>query len=198
MVRTFMAKKMLARYSFMVTVFACGCLLSTFASTKDLIADCDSCHDGVKQDVPVISGISPFALEAMLLGYVDGSRVARTYDGQDMKTIVEGLSQDEFRTIIAHYSRLPFKTVKQTTDTALVNKGKAIHDALCERCHTEGGSVAEDDSGILAGQWKGFLITEMENYQNGTRLGDTTMIAVLKTLEATHLRALAEYYASQQ
>jgi sulfide dehydrogenase cytochrome subunit len=30
-------------------------------------------------------------------------------------------------------------------------KGKAIHACACDKCHTEGGSVVEDDAGILAG-----------------------------------------------
>lgn len=163
-----------------------------------LIESCNQCHDGQKKDVPVIEGISGFALEASMLAYIEGLRQARPYEGDDMEAIVKNLSEAEFKNVLTHYSSQAFKPVKQDFDAQLAAKGKAIHDSYCERCHTEGGSVAEDDSSILSGQWKGYLIEEMNNYKNGSRTGDKKMSEAMKPLSAEHIKALAEYYASQQ
>lgn len=173
-------------------------LVSLHVSAEGLIESCNHCHDGQKKDVPVIAGISSVALENSLLAYIEGLREARPFEGQDMKTIVQNLSEDDFKKIVEHYASLPFTPVKQTVDAPLAEKGKKIHDAYCERCHTEGGSVAEDDSSILAGQWKGYLLEEMKHYKAGSRTGDRKMSEVMKSLSEEHLKALSEYYASQQ
>lgn len=169
-----------------------------YAAADKLIESCNHCHDNVKPDIPVIDGVSAFALETSMLAYVDNSRIARPYEGEDMKTIMSELSEEDFKRVLEHYSSQAFTPIKQEFNPELADKGKAVHEAYCSRCHTEGGSLAEDDSGILAGQWKGYLIEEMKNYKNGTRLGDKKMIDTIKPLSDEHINALAEYYASQQ
>jgi len=168
------------------------------AAADDLIKSCNNCHNPAEQDVPVINGISEFALETSLLAYVEDLRVARPYKGDDMKSIMKKLSDAEFKKIIEHYPTQAFTPIKQTFSPELAEKGKVLHENYCSRCHTEGGSLADDDSGILAGQWKNYLIEEMSNYKNGSRLGDKKMSDAIKSLKDEHIQALAEYYASQQ
>jgi sulfide dehydrogenase cytochrome subunit len=170
-------------------------LPSVFAD--GLIESCNNCHDGVKQDIPVIKGTSAFALETSLLAYVENSRKARPHEGEDMKSIMKKLSETEFKKIIDHYPSQAFTPIKQAFNTELAAKGKILHESYCSRCHTEGGSLADDDSGILAGQWKNYLIDEMNNYKDGSRIGDKKMTEVMKSLSDEHIQALAEYYASQ-
>jgi len=181
----------------LVILFLLGAAVPAAQADK-LIESCNACHDGQNKDVPVISGISSFAFETAMLAYVDGSREARPFEGKDMKTVVENLTEAEFKKTIEHYSSQEFTPVKQDFDKALAEKGKKIHDAYCARCHTEGGSLADDDSSILAGQWKGYLIEEMQNYKDGTRTGDRKMSEAMQDLSDEHIQALAEYYASQQ
>ncbi len=183
--------------------FSAGLLLTTLSAPQELAADalidsCNHCHDGIKKDIPIIDGVSSYALEASMLAYIEGLRKARPYEGEDMKSIVQKLSEAEFKKLLQHYASQTFTPVKQPFDTQLAAKGKALHESYCERCHTEGGSLAEDDSGILAGQWKGYLIEEIMHYKNGTREGDKKMVSTIKTLSDEHIQALAEYYASQQ
>tara|TARA_R110001599_G_scaffold261541_1_gene461957 strand:+ start:13283 stop:13864 length:582 start_codon:yes stop_codon:yes gene_type:complete len=167
-------------------------------SADELIESCNSCHNPTKKNVPVINGFSAFALETSLLAYVDDFRVARTYEGEDMKSIMKELSDADFKKIIDHYPSQTFTPIKQAFNPELAKKGKVLHDSYCSRCHTEGGSLADDDSGILAGQWKAYIIEEMNNYKNGSRIGDKKMTEVSKSLSDEHIQALAEYYASQQ
>ncbi len=185
------------------TALVLSLIISSFvtiqpASAEALIKSCNHCHDGVKQDIPVIDGISAYALESSMLAYLDNSRVARPYEGADMKTILTSLSDADFKKLTEHYSSQTFTPIQQTFDAKLAETGKTIHESYCSRCHTEGGSLAEDDSSILAGQWKNYLIAEMKNYRNGTRIGDKKMIDAIKSLSDEHIQALAEYYASQQ
>jgi sulfide dehydrogenase cytochrome subunit len=167
-------------------------------AADDLIESCNSCHTPTEQGVPVINGISAFALETSLLAYVEDSRVARLYKNDDMKSIMTKLSDADFKKIIDHYPAQAFIPIKQAFNPELAAKGKVLHESYCSRCHTEGGSLADDDSSILAGQWKSYIIEEMKNYKDGSRIGDRKMTEVTKSLSDEHIQALAEYYASQQ
>ena len=39
----------------------------------------------------------------------------------------------------------------------------------CEKCHAEGGTSAEDDAGILKGQWRPYVEYTMADFMNGKR-----------------------------
>lgn len=193
-----MKDQLYSRFSNILSIIVISLISAQYTTADELIESCNQCHDGIKKDIPVIEGISSFALEQSLLAYVDGSREARPYDGMDMKSIVANLSEAEFKKIIDHYPSKKFTPIKQAFDAELASKGKALHESYCSRCHTEGGSLADDDSSILSGQWKGYLIDEMNNYKNGSRIGDKKMTEAMKPLSDEHIKALAEYYASQQ
>jgi sulfide dehydrogenase cytochrome subunit len=168
----------------------------------ELINSCDKCHgeNGISEDadVPSIAGMSSAYLEASMAAYTDGSRTAREYGKKDMKTIVAPLSANVLKKLADHYSSLPFVAAKQEFDSTLAASGKKVHNRYCEKCHTEGGSLAEDDSGILAGQWQPYLLEEMQQYQSGGRSGDRKMISTFKGLTEENVKELAEFYASQQ
>lgn len=164
----------------------------------ELVDACNKCHAPDKTDVPVISGISAFALEEALLAYTTDARKARVHEGKDMKTELEKLTEAQIKTLIEHYAAQKFTPVKQAFDATLAAQGAKLHATHCEKCHTENGALADDDSSILAGQWKGYLVEEMKQYKNGGRTGDKKMIEVLKAMSDEQITALAEFYASQQ
>lgn len=170
---------------------------ATSADTDALINACNECHAPDKIDVPVISGVSAFALEDALLGYGNGARKPRKFEDKDMKTELEKLSEAQIKTLIEHYAALKFTPIKQAFDASLAAQGAKLHATHCEKCHTENGAVADDDSGILAGQWKGYLREEMKQYRNGGRTGDKKMIRVFNAMSDEQITALAEFYASQ-
>lgn len=182
-----------------------------FASTPDFINDCMDCHgeDGVsiESDVPTIAGASSAFIEASLFAYKDDIRPAikskyRKGDTErpetDMKTIVDELSDKQITELSEYFSAKPFVAAKQKFDPTMVNIGKKIHARKCQKCHEDGGSNAEDDSGILAGQWTPYLQESMNYYRDNSREMDKKMKKKIDKLSEKEWFALLAYYASQQ
>ncbi|MBL4659733.1 MAG: hypothetical protein JKY19_05210, partial [Alcanivoracaceae bacterium] len=146
-----------------------GSILSWVVCASDLdgiIADCNDCHgqDGLstESDIPILAGQSYLVLEDALLAYAANERVCKESDyrhgdtsrpATTMCKIAAGLGEDDIEALSEHYEGLSFIGVKQDFDSVLVKKGTAIHKRHCEKCHSEGGSIADDDAGLLAGQW---------------------------------------------
>ncbi|MGB5739081.1 MAG: hypothetical protein WBM54_07005, partial [Woeseia sp.] len=68
----------------------------------------------------------------------------------------------------------------------------------CGRCHSKGGSDPEDEAGILAGQWLGYLQVAFADYKSGERQQTEKMKQKIDALSAEDTKALLNYYASQQ
>ena len=115
-----------------------------------------------------------------------------------MCDVVAGLTDDQIEAIAAHYAALPFVPAEQEFDAALAERGKAIHDSECTRCHSDGGSNPEDEASILAGQWMGYLETTFAQYAAGEREQPEKMKEKMDALSAEDQTALIHYYASQQ
>lgn len=166
---------------------------------------CDQCHgpSGRSEDsrVPSIGGFSEYAIIDLLESYRIGFRLARTFalpDGTetDMVEISQALSDAEIEAVAVHYSVAEWRPHKQPFDAALAKRGAEIHSANCDKCHSAGGSVAEDDLAILAGQWREYLSMEFEDFDRGTRRMVDKMKAKYQTLSAADKAALVEFYAS--
>mgnify|MGYP001817737561 FL=1 len=173
--------------------------------------NCDGCHgaNGVSQwdDMPTIAGIDAFSHSEALFIYKDGDRACNDSDyrtgdtsraATNMCQVAEALDDDQIEDIAGHYAALPFVPAKQDFDAALAEQGKAIHDAECSRCHSDGGSNVDDEASILAGQWMGYLRTSFAQYAAGERPQDKKMQEKMDPLSADDVEALLHYYASQQ
>ena len=197
--------------------FAISLTLGLFASVsmaadlEAVVADCNGCHgnDGVSQwtDVPTIAGIPEFVHSDALYVFRDEARpcTETQYKQGDtsrpattMCAVVADLSDDMIDEIAAYYAGLPFVAAKQDFDADLAAKGKAVHEAECDRCHSEGGSNPEDDAGILAGQQMGYLMDTFAEYRAGEREQPQKMEEKLNALSDDDVKALVHYYASQQ
>lgn len=171
---------------------------------------CADCHgkDGVSTggEIPTIAGISAFALEAQMQAYKakarpcakvkfeGGSHPAGATD--DMCTIAGKFSDADISALAAHFSWFKFSPAKYAADAAKAAAGKKHHAANCEKCHTEGGSLAEDDASILAGQPKGYLFQAFKELRAGEREQDKKMAPKIKALKDAEVEALIEFYAS--
>ncbi len=175
------------------------------------IGACADCHgdNGVSRwdDVPTIAGIDAFVGSEALFIYRDRERPCSKSDyrqgdtaraATDMCEIVSQISDTMIEDIAAHFSELPFVAAQQDFDAAKAALGQTIHEQSCERCHSGGGSKADDEASILAGQWSGYLRTAFAEYASGQREQLDKMKAAMDSLSAEDTDALIHYYASQQ
>jgi sulfide dehydrogenase cytochrome subunit len=116
-----------------------------------------------------------------------------------MCTIAKELSEDEIPEIAEYYSSKEFVAATQDFDAEKAAVGAKIHRRDCEKCHSDGGSYADDDAGILAGQWMPYLEEVFADYATGERdMMEDKMKQKTDTLDADSISALIHYYASMQ
>ena len=189
-------------------------LFFTVPAAADLdatVENCNGCHgnDGVSQwtDVPTIAGVPEFVHSDALYLFRDGDRPCSESEykqGDTSRTattmcdVVADFSDDAIDEIAAHYAGLPYVAMKQEFDADLAAAGQAVHEAQCDRCHSEGGSNPEDEAGILSGQPTGYLTATFAEYASGDREQPKKMEEKLSGLSADDVAALVHYYASQQ
>ena len=92
--------------------------------------------------------------------------------------------------------------MQQDANESQAKSGAALHETHCEKCHENGGSSADDDAGVLAGQWAPFLKYTLDDYNSGDREMPKKM---KKQMQEAHeaagddaMRDLIQFYASQQ
>jgi sulfide dehydrogenase cytochrome subunit len=162
---------------------------------------CNGCHgaNGVSgsADDPTIAGLSEDYLEGEMNAYRSGSRSCTPASASDMCTMAKQASAAEVKSTAAWFATQPFVAARQTTDPALVPRGKALHEKRCAACHSGGGSEASDDAGILAGQWQAYLESTLRAFQAGTRPQPAPMHSQTASLSPDDIHALAEFYASE-
>jgi len=181
----------------LITALSIGLLSVSLPTIAAIDIDaCDECHgkNGISTDseIPSIAGFSETSLQDQLFAYIDGR------PSEDMAESVDGMSDEDVEAYATHYSELDFVPATQTFDEAKAALGKKVHDKLCEKCHSEGGSLADDDASILAGQWMPYLKHAFAVYLDGSRQGEEKMDKAFKQLKPKHIEALAHYYASGQ
>jgi sulfide dehydrogenase cytochrome subunit len=198
-----------------ITIFASAvCLACAGAFAQDVsgkLDTCEGCHGdgGVSQwdDMPTIAGIDAFTHSEALYVYRDEARPCaesefKTGDTSRAPTtmcaVAAELSDEEIEAIADHYAGLAFVPAKQEFDAALAGQGAAIHESECDRCHSDGGSNADDEASILAGQWMGYLEASFAQYASGEREQPKQMKEKMDPLSDEDVKALLHYYASQQ
>jgi len=201
-----------------VPLLCLGAMLATLplaaaraADVAELVESCADCHgpDGASTEphVPIIGGFSePYATDSMI-AYQEEERPCPeaeylSGDKKGQKTtmceIAKELSSKEIEQLANYYAGKPFVRAQQTFDAALAEKGKEIHEDSCDKCHAEGGSLASDDSGILAGQWMPYLEQAFKEFESGERPMVKKMKPKFKKLEPADIEALVHYYGSFQ
>lgn len=188
-----------------------GLSLAWGASAADVATSCTNCHgaDGASTDphVPIIGGLSAEFLSSTMKAYKAKERpcpeatyLAGDKKGQksDMCQIANALSDADVAQAASFFAGKKFARAKQKADPALAAKGKEIHEKQCDKCHTEGGSVAGDDAGILAGQWMPYLSAQLKDFKEAKRLPPKKMQPKLDELQPGDLDALVNFYGSEQ
>lgn len=190
-------------------VAALGIAAGAAAGAPAKAASCDDCHgkNGVstQADMPSIAGMPVISHEDQMAAYknkerpcakvkfVSGKHPADAKD--DMCSIAAKLSDAEITELAEHYAGLKFVAFKNPVDAAKAATGKQYHVKNCEKCHTKGGSSAEDDAGILAGQPKGYLVQAFKELRAGQRPMQEKKAPKIKAMKDADAEALIEFYA---
>ncbi|MCK5897028.1 MAG: cytochrome c [Cocleimonas sp.] len=207
-------KKMLPK-ALLLTSLAFGISMSAFAAddkkkapevmsgaSASMLADtCAGCHgvNGVSKGpaMPSIAGMSAEYLTTVLQAYKSGEAASTI-----MQRITKGYSDEELAQVAEVYSKKTAAKAGQEFDEKLAKKGKKLHDKYCEKCHSEGGTLAEDEAGFLGGQWTPYLQATLTDFNAGTREMPKKMKKKMKKLMKKEgddgIKALMNYYASQK
>ena len=193
------------RLSLLYSLLLSGILLtiSTYITAADtptasmLANTCAGCHgtngSSVGPASPTIAGISKTYFIDTMVAYKKGERPATI-----MTRIAKGYSDEEIKLMADFFSKQTFVRYDQQFDAAKAKTGKDLHTKYCDKCHENAGRSAEDDAGILAGQWMPYLEEQFEEYKSGKRPMPKKMEPKIDKLSADDIKALINYYGSFQ
>ncbi len=178
---------------------ASGGVSAGSASAVMLSDTCSGCHgtDGASGGpaTPSIAGISKDYFAEIMKGFASGD-VPSTIMGR----IAQGYTEEEIAAMAKHFSAMKFTPATQTADAGMADTGAKLHDKYCEKCHAEGGTSAEDDSGILKGQWSPYVHWTLADFMDGKRQAPKKMKKKLDKLVKKEgdagVKALLEFYKS--
>ncbi|MBU1776699.1 MAG: c-type cytochrome, partial [Gammaproteobacteria bacterium] len=184
---------------------------ATAADVNKLIEPCTACHgkDGntTEADVPNIAGYSVEYFASAFKKYNKQERPCvetevRSGSGKGTKTdmckSIKDLSEGDLNQIAEYFAGKTFVRTAQTTDPALVKKGKSIHEKKCENCHSEAGSFPSDNAGMLGGQKMSYLKSQLKLFREGKRPMTKKMKPKLESLDDAEIEAVVHYYGSIQ
>lgn len=155
-------------------------------------AACAGCHgeNGVTKTpgVPSLIGLEPKYLLQAMLDYKNGARKSDV-----MKAMVAALPDTTLDNIALYYAlQKPSRAATPAAGNA--EAGKAL-SAPCAACHGAEGVSGNPASPSLAGQDAQYLTAALQGYRVGAR-ANTTMKALISTVNDTAAKDLAAYYAS--
>ena len=109
--------------------------------------------------------------------------VVYTRTGTIMDKIAKGYTDAEIVQMADYFSKKKFVLHRQKTDPKLAKQGQKLHKKLCEKCHENGGTLSEDDVGLLGGQWMPYLMNTMNDLTNGDRQMPKKMKSKMKKVK---------------
>lgn len=168
-------------------------------SASMLANTCAGCHgtNGISHGpaAPNIAGKSATYINDVMASYKSGDRHSTI-----MGRIAKGYTEEEIALIAEYYAAQPHQSAaaKQKLDADKVAAGAKIYEKNCSKCHDENGSLPDDDSGILAGQWLPYLQYTMEDYRGGRSEMTKKMKKKVEKLNDDEIEAVLQFFASQE
>ena len=181
-----------------------------------LTGTCVACHgdegNSIGPAIPNLAGVSPnYFMGAMLAyKYDDEDKLEEVIDGDEdfldveafprystiMGRLAKGYTEEEIKIMAHFFSEQTAKRPEQKFDGDKAKAGKKLHKKHCEKCHEDEGRLADDDAGVLAGQWKRFFLYTMRDYVEGHRSMPKKMKKKVEEVDQEGIEQLAHYYAS--
>lgn len=164
---------------------------------ETLSLSCNACHGSngvsVGASIPSIAGLEPRYLMRTMMNFKKGERVATIMD-----RIAQGYKVSDLRKMSKYFSALEWGNTSAKLDSEKVNKGKKIHDELCEECHSENGKFQDHEVPRISGQVVDYLYLQMLDYSAEKEVmpQPDKMKEQLETLNDKDLKALSHFYAS--
>ena len=184
----------------------CGLLASTqsIGGSTDaamLSHTCAGCHGtfgaSAGTSMPVIAGQPKAYLVGAMKNYQTGERYSTI-----MQRLAKGYDDKQIDVMADFFASQPWSSAKEELDPALVEKGKQLHLSKgCVVCHGASGISSMPNAPRLAGQYSEFMVLEMENYLDESKPvpeSGAVMRSMLKGSSAQDLKAMAQFYASQE
>ncbi len=174
---------------------------SAFAADPTMLGNtCAGCHgtngSSVGPATPSIAGLTEDTIVEAMKAYKSGERPSTI-----MGRIAKGYTDEEFKAMGQFFSKQKMVIYPQSTDAAKAKKGAKLHDKYCEKCHEDGGTVDDEGTSILAGQWMPYLTFSMEDFNAGTREMPKKMKRKLEKMldkeGQAGLDSLINFYGSQ-
>jgi len=217
-----MLKKLIAVCA-LTAVSVCQSLhAETDSNTTMLTNTCVACHGNEGNSngpaIPNIAGLSPIYFIGAMLAYKyeDEDQLLEIIDGdvdfEDVEAfprystimgrIAKGYTEEEIKLMAEYFSAKEVVRPAQAFDVTMAADGKKLHEKYCEKCHENEGRSAEDDTGVLAGQWQPYFLYSMHDFSHGARAMPkkmkNTLDQISSTVGHTGIEQLAHYYASIQ
>lgn len=204
-----------------LTILCAATLVAKADNETSMLANtCLVCHGNNGASIgPAIPNLS-----SMSRNYLMGAMLAFKYEAEDelnavinsdhafadveafnrnstiMNRIAKGYTEDEIKNLAEYFSEQELSIAQQEVNPSQVQLGKKLHTKYCASCHENEGKSSDDDTGVLAGQWKPYFLYTMSDYLDGSRAMPKKMKNKLKKmLESSgedSLIELANYYAS--
>lgn len=177
------------------------------AGTGTVVA-CASCHGkdgGGMASFPRLAGMDAAYLRKQLQDFASGSR-----GNAVMKPIATALSLADRNAMANYYAALPIPAalvgaaVPTASDTSrgalLATRGKWSKGVpACVQCHGPGGVGVGASFPAIAGQPSGYLASQLQAWQKGTRKNDPLelMQHLSRSLTDAEIKAVSDWFARQ-
>jgi cytochrome c553 len=155
---------------------------------------CANCHGpaghSVLPEVPNLAAQNTVYVLNQLNKFHDGRRRGNFF----MEGLVRGMSNDERFGLAVYYTDQEPASFK-VKDAALADKGRALYEDACKRCHGETGAGSERNSRI-AGQHPDYLNMSIKRYRENKDRSEARMFKATRALTDGEIQALSAYIGS--
>ena len=181
----------------LITCLLAGLPFADPAGADSLIWSCSGCHgpNGISEGphIPTIAGLN--------FQYFYGTMQAFRKDrrqGTIMGRIAKGYTSGQLQQMALYFGMKPWVGKLGAVDSGLAQRGRALHAEYCGECHEQNGHFQDKDTPPLAGQARGYLLYQMQDYRvAASQMPQPPMMQErLEKLSDDDLIALAEFYAS--